>query len=74
MIRQRDGELVPTATGWACPVCGRSFAVFYGLPGRRRCIECWITDPGYDRPDSDPYMVRLRHWADAVAAQEETTP
>ena len=53
-------------TTWACPVCRGRPSVLYGMPGLERCINCWIADPGYDRPDSDPYIVRLREWAAAT--------
>ena len=41
---------------WACWKCGQPRSTFYGLPGLERCLECWMTDPGYDRPADDPYL------------------
>jgi hypothetical protein len=38
--------------------CGHDATVLYGP--QPRCFDCWVADPGYDRPDTDPLMVALR--------------
>jgi hypothetical protein len=44
---------------WPCPICSRQVEALYGLKNRERCLQCWVKDPGYDRPANDPFMVRL---------------